>query len=530
MLYFRENRPTVLRVLIHVFFSLTVIAFSYGQRTYTVQGAVRHEALLDIGGGNTLQLCTHDIDYLGDSSYCELVWTDLNQTVTNARRFRINPTFYPFIGFACDIAQLNDGFVIGGGGLSSGPENLPFLVKVGMNGNLEWSGSFSSLSWDQISMKKILSSGNSFTAYSSYAYTYTGGCGFPPGNQIYRVKGESTGTVWGGLLISTAKQNNIAVFEAMEIGDHHVLCGIGSGVGGERLMLMSAGDSGAVWINYYDMANGQMDIEFAPNMASTADGAVVLVGSWMGDDWIYRSTVVKVDLEGAPIWSVELENANGGLVVRSIHELPDGDLLAVGYTTTDGWEYVVVVIRLTALGDIIWQKTFEGAQDSGPLLADISVNDLGEIKLLMDWKIAELDPAGSGCGFTEISAISATPFTPSVTSIPFVNSAVPLTFVPEIFPARTPIVSWSVYCDPLGMEDFPDRLSLVAYPVPSSDFVELGEPGVVAVNERVIIRDITGALRDDVSYGTALDFRALSCGVYFCEFPRTGQRVRIVKQ
>ena len=520
----------MLRVLIHIFLSLTLVAFSYGQRIYTVQGAVRHEALLDVGNGNTLQLCTHDIDYLGDSSYCELVWTNLNQIVTNARRFRINPTYYPFIGFACDIAQLNDGFVIGGGGLSSGPENLPFLLKVGMNGNLEWSGSFSSFALDQISMKKILSSGDSFTAYSSYASTYTGGCGFPPGNQIYRIKGESTGTVWNGMLISAAKQNKIVVLDAMEIGDYHVLGGVGSGSGGERIMLMSADDSGAVWINYYDMANGQMDIEFAPNLACTADGDIVLVGSWMTDDSNYRSIAMKVDPAGAAIWSVELENTNGGLVVRSIHELPDGDLLAVGYTTTDGWDYVGVVIRLTALGDIIWQKTFDGAQDSGPLLADISVNDLGEMKLLMDWKIAELDPAGSGCGFTDISAISATPFTPSVTSIPFTNSAVPLSFVPEIFPARTPTVSWSVYCDPLGMEVLPEKLSLGAYPVPSSDFVQLGEPGVVAVNERVIIRDITGALRDDVSYGTALDLRALSCGVYFCELPRTGQRVRIVKQ
>ncbi len=514
MPYFRENRPTVLRVFIHGLPSLTVVAFSYGQRTFTLQGDLRHEALLNLGNGHTLHLCTHDIADYEDSSHCELLWTQEDQVVINARRFRIPCNYAPQIGFSCDIAQLNDGFVVGGGRRSSGPE-VPFIVKVGLDGDLEWSGSLTPLYFNQVSIKQIISEGNSFTAYSSGE------------NQIYRINGESSGTVWSGSLISTPTSYPIGVSKVLDGGDHHLLCGQG---GEDNLMLMYVADSGAAWINYYHLPlQGFGWPEFAPDLERTSDGDIVLVGSRIDADGIYHSLVLRADPMGTVIWSTELDNVNGGLALRGIHELPGGDLLAVGYTLS-GWGYAGSIMRLTAPGDIVWQKSFGEVPYDGPLLSDFFVNEDGDIKLLLDWKVLELDSAGSGCGFTDISEIIATPFTPTVTSIPFTNSPVTLSLLAETFPERTPTASWSVYCDPLGVGAPRERLPLVAHPVPSSDFVQLGEPGMVAENERVIIRDITGALRKDVSYGTALDLRALSCGVYFCELPRTGQRVRVVKQ
>lgn len=291
----------------------------------------------------------------------------------------------------------------------------------------------------------------------------------------------------------------------------------------QKAMLMSMSDSGATWMRSYEIdTNDIVLFSLTVDLEPTADGNVVFVGSENGNGF-----VMKVDQFGNLVWSTEMIFFNGGLWLTGAHELPSGDLLVAGYTYIFP-DITGLAMRLTSLGGIIWQRRFEASGQG--LVGDFFSNDAGELKLITDQVIFDLDSTGSGCGFVDISEISANPINLVVTAVPFTNSAMDLSFLPEDLPERYPVTHWTHSCDPNGIKDPYGSHALVAHPVPSPAYVLLGKPGEVAANERVIIRDITGAIMADLQYGTALDLREYAPGLYFCVLPRLGQHARIVKQ
>ena len=113
------------------------------------------------------------------------------------------------------------------------------------------------------------------------------------------------------------------------------------------------------WSGFY----GGQGSEEMEGLWVTADGGLIVTGSTdsfadeNGDAWVLR-----LDGAGNVLW----QRAYGGTGDESlldVRQTPDGGFVAVGYTESFGaGAQDVWVVRLTAAGDIAWQKTYGGPQ------------------------------------------------------------------------------------------------------------------------------------------------------------------------
>jgi len=208
--------------------------------------------------------------------------------------------------------------------------------------------------------------------------------------------------------------------------------------------------SGDFWVARLDTARnivwqksfGGSQGELSANLLITPDSSIVLVGSTDsndgdvtggyggGDYW-----VVKLDLNGNLLW----QKALGGQrfdAATDVAPAPDGGLIVSGYTMSgDGQvtghhgEEDFWLVKLDALGNLVWQKTYGGTgseaansiaptQDGGFLvagLATVSNSDVTSTKGQGDFWVIKIDGAGNlvwqkifgGSGYDQATSIGA---------------------------------------------------------------------------------------------------------------------------
>ncbi len=89
------------------------------------------------------------------------------------------------------------------------------------------------------------------------------------------------------------------------------------------------------------------------DLIQTQDGNLVLVGSSRSQQ---RAYVLKSDLNGDTLWTREIDAGLLDDVLASVIELEDGSLVAVGQTAPNNFDVDILLLKLSADGDLIWTR------------------------------------------------------------------------------------------------------------------------------------------------------------------------------
>lgn len=102
--------------------------------------------------------------------------------------------------------------------------------------------------------------------------------------------------------------------------------------------------------------------ETVNDLLQTSDGNIVLVGASNNDN---NSFFIKSDLNGDTLWTREIVGSIHDDPLSAVTELKDGALVATGQSYPDGIDPKVLLIKLSAEGQLIWRKTL-GSEFSVP--------------------------------------------------------------------------------------------------------------------------------------------------------------------
>lgn len=472
---------------------------------FALNGYIRSHIPLDLGGGSTMHVCDRNFGY--DSSYVEMLVTDADQATLTSTSYRL-ATPLTFLDHA---AKLDDGVLVCG----SGYNYLPMVLKVSNAGVVNWCKGFSDLQNQQDQVVRIVPRGTDFTVYTYPGGTYS--------HHVYRIEGESTGSTFSGTDISAA--SNFRLYQATPTTDPTVqfVCGTGSNdadPGPLRMMLMRTDASGAQWMKLYDMGVSGIQIQDLYDVIQLADGNVLCSGYFTVAGAGFQGAMIKVDPAGAVIWCKQYTDVSGGLFFNHVTELADGHLLVAGFNGS----YQGLLIKLDASGTPI----------STGLFADDRLNTFqrinGQLSVHGGYTMLELDEAGNGCGLSAATNVTATAYTPVVTSITVGNSAfAPATIAMTTY-TRTPVLQWSTSCTFSGLEEGQrGKDALRPYPVPTNGTVMLGEPGQLHASTRVRLLTLTGQVLREMPYGSGVDLEQEVAGAYIIEVPQAQQRVLVMK-
>lgn len=98
---------------------------------------------------------------------------------------------------------------------------------------------------------------------------------------------------------------------------------------------------------------------------ATSDGGFIAVGSFTDNANPYDDMfIVKLDGNGNILWSKTVSESRGSIEsALAVTLTPDGSYVVVGQTETSKKDFMAV--KLSATGDVIWQKTMGGSADEG---------------------------------------------------------------------------------------------------------------------------------------------------------------------
>ena len=111
------------------------------------------------------------------------------------------------------------------------------------------------------------------------------------------------------------------------------------------------------WSRNFGGSNNDM----AHAVEATSDGGYLLGGfttsfGAVGKDYL----LVKLDSSGLFQWAKKIGGSKDD-VIRIVKETSNGDFLAAGFTHSAGTAGEILVVKLKANGDMLWQKTYGGA-------------------------------------------------------------------------------------------------------------------------------------------------------------------------
>ncbi len=135
------------------------------------------------------------------------------------------------------------------------------------------------------------------------------------------------------------------------------------GVGSQDLWVLKLD----AWGNkIWDKTFGGSGSDYANSIVQTSDGGLAIAGSTTskgaGDSDFW---VLKLDALGNKIWDKTF-GASGEDTAESIVQTSDGGLAVAGATTSKGaGNYDFWVLRLDALGTMVWEQTFGGGENDG---------------------------------------------------------------------------------------------------------------------------------------------------------------------
>lgn len=469
--------------------------------------------MASLGAGNGY-LIASERRFSFDSSWVEMIELDAswNATTLATRRYS-DPLWFLFDG-----VQVGSGMAMTGTLTSS---YVPQLVRFGLDGTPTWTKNFSGMTHSQTRIAMLFTDG-------SYIFGFTNADNLA-GNGVYRIECEgSIGANTSITEIATADNSSFRLYcgTAAEFPQIHVLGGTGvlPGSFDNQALLGRFALAGASWMKHYQLGSTGAQEEEVTGVVRMTGGGYACAMNATATSVTTDGFFMRVDDNGALIDCVKLSDVNG-VYLSAIHQLYDGSFLLAG--STNGG--VGMLYKLSGTGTLLWAQQCTSCFFS--TINSFYTDPFGELFGLGPGTLYRITPDGDACGFAPASSVTAAAFTPVITDLIPVNTpSPPVTVGTQVLHERVSTSSATTICGPSAIEAAGAAGIITAFPNPVTTLLHLGEPGATATTERIILRDITGAVCFDGAYGAGIDVSALSSGLYTCEIARTLQRVRIIKQ
>lgn len=186
----------------------------------------------------------------------------------------------------------------------------------------------------------------------------------PGANNVYILKTDSTGSsIWSKTFGGTEVDEAHALCPASDGG--YVVVGdtwsYGAG-GADVLMLKIDANGNQVWQKTF---GGSAD-ERGNAVAPTADGGYIIAGrTFSFGAGLLDMYLVKTDATGNLVWQ-ETFGGTASDEACGVAQTADGGHIVAGFTDSYGeGNFDAYLVKTNASGDLLWQKTYGGAQDDG---------------------------------------------------------------------------------------------------------------------------------------------------------------------
>lgn len=127
-----------------------------------------------------------------------------------------------------------------------------------------------------------------------------------------------------------------------------------------------------------EMVYAELDM---PDVQITSDSGYIICGSTTSfQGWMHDIYIIKTNLKGDTIWTrVFNDSSNGDESASSIKQTDDGGFIVGGWGSpvSTGGSDAVFLIKLSSVGDIIWNKSFKGYARTEGLMSVVQTSDHG---------------------------------------------------------------------------------------------------------------------------------------------------------
>ena len=274
-------------------------------------------------------------------------------------------TFSPSDRANMVLENSESGYIVVGNTISPVNESKDILVlKTNQSGHVEWFNRYGSTE-DQ--------EGHSILSLSNGEYIICGqsideNTGF---NMLYLLKIDSEGNeVWEQKFGGNREDYGYSIIETND--GSLLITGMTESSGdmsGDALLLKVDLDGNEIWQRTY----GGTDRDLSRSIVSTGNG-YIMVGNTSsygsGNNDIFA---IKVNHEGTQEWS-NTYGGSGTDIGRAIIKTSDGSFVIAGYTDSFGENsgFNVWLLKIDALGNLLWDKTFGGDGNDRALSANQS--------------------------------------------------------------------------------------------------------------------------------------------------------------
>jgi gliding motility-associated-like protein len=215
-----------------------------------------------------------------------------------------------------------------------------------------------------------------------------------------------------GLVITNSSGNPISTHELMvdsscvgakimewSNGDFYILgtATYSSFFNTNKLFLLKTNNTGLpIWCYQYQLSASDQAVD----ITKTSDGNMLILGTSSYNIWYEELMVLKVTPAGDVLWAKNIQYPAHEILGSNIKQFNNGDI-AIAATSSANSFNDMVIIRLDAAGNLLWQKQYSTPYDDE--VAKITVTESNEIyatgnsvsiATAWDFYITKIDPNG----------------------------------------------------------------------------------------------------------------------------------------
>ncbi|MHA2610064.1 MAG: InlB B-repeat-containing protein [bacterium JZ-2024 1] len=299
-------------------------------------------------------------DCAGNNPQIE-VTMDANKTCTAT--FKLNVWARTYGGAYWDTAEFiqqtsDGGYIVAGdtNTFSAGDDEI-WVLKLDANGNILWQKTYGTARLDEVESIQQTSDGGYIVAGRTFSFA----AGL---DDIWVLKLDANGNVlWQKTYGGTDSDGASSIQQTSDGG--YIVAGVTKSFGGGSWniwVLKLDANGNVLWQKTY----GGTDSDGASSIQQTSDGGYIVAGGTRsfgaGSDDIW---VLKLDANGNVLW----QKTYGGPYndwAYSLQQTSDGGYIVAGSTYSFGaGSDDIWVLKLDADGNVLWQKTYGGADGDG---------------------------------------------------------------------------------------------------------------------------------------------------------------------